>query len=90
MRRYDSLCRIFGFFLTFVGIVILLFDACISWLFRDGLGPDSVTSSGTLAVSRFMEGFWLYLCVAVLLCIIGGYLWVKPSGNQIESNIFHN
>lgn len=32
--------------------------AGLAWLFRDGMGPDSIPSSGWSAAGRFWEGFW--------------------------------
>jgi hypothetical protein len=31
----------------------------ITWLFRDGLGPDSIETTGIDAVVAFMKFFWL-------------------------------
>ncbi len=32
--------------------------AGLAWLFRDGMGPDSIESHGWQAMGRFWEGFW--------------------------------
>jgi len=39
--------------------------AGLAWLFRDGMGPDSVPSSGWNAMGRFWEGFWLQCLLAL-------------------------
>lgn len=73
--------NVLGFFLTFFGIVLLLFGACVCWLFRGGLGPDSIESSGWEAVELFMSGFWVYLPVSFPLIVVGAYLWVRKQEN---------
>ena len=35
----------------------LAYQALFAWSFRDGLGPDSVTSEGLAAVGRFWTDF---------------------------------
>lgn len=75
----DALLRFCGFLLAFAGVCIFLYGAFVCWIFRDGLGPDSVESSGWLSLYRFMEEFWVILCVSIALCAGGGYLWRRPS-----------
>ena len=48
-----------------IGISISLFSSLLLlafgipfWLFRDGLGPDSIESSGVEAIRRFAADFW--------------------------------
>jgi hypothetical protein len=53
-------------FLSVSVVVNLAQSGLIIWVFRDGLGPDSVTSHGVEAASRFMEDFWLTAILASL------------------------
>lgn len=39
--------------------------AGLAWLFRDGMGPDSVPSHGWRAMGRFWESFWLPCLLAL-------------------------
>jgi hypothetical protein len=51
----------------------LLFWAGIDWFFRDGMGPDSVRSSGFDALSRFWSDFRFpfYYCFPIIIFGIG-------------------
>jgi hypothetical protein len=80
----DVLMRFCGFLLAFVGVCLFLYGAFVCWIFRDGLGPDSVTSSGWLALSRFTGELWVFPCISIPLCAAGGYLWRRPSNNGMH------
>ena len=54
-------------------VVALVASAAWSWLLRDGLGPDAVTSTGWKAWARFWQSFWPAL---VLTSLIGGAITV--------------
>jgi hypothetical protein len=49
--------------------LLLLFVGGASWLLRDGLGPDSVESTGSLAWARFWRDCYpvLFFCVPVFV-----------------------
>jgi protein-S-isoprenylcysteine O-methyltransferase Ste14 len=51
----------------------LLFWAGIDWLFRDGMGPDSMSSSGLAAWSRFWSQFRdpFYYCFPIIIFGVG-------------------
>ena len=46
--------------------VALVAAAGLSWLLKDGLGPDAVESTGATAVARFLEGFSLPLIIGLV------------------------
>ena len=52
-----------------LGVMILIIDVYVSVLFRDGMGSDSVRSTGLTALSRFLEGFWALALVASALLL---------------------
>ena len=80
----DALLRFCGFLLAFAGVSLFLYGLFVCWLFRDGLGSESVTSSSWLALSQFMGEFWVFLCLSIPLCAVGGYLWRRPSNNGMH------
>ena len=41
--------------------------ALICWVLRDGLGPDSLRSTGAVAFSRFVDQFWIAPVVGLAL-----------------------
>jgi hypothetical protein len=47
-----------AFGLSFFSLLSLLFVGAWTWLFRDGMGPDSIESSGWKALRRFSSDFW--------------------------------
>jgi hypothetical protein len=53
--------------ITDVIIVSLLLVSPLIWVFRDGLGPDSVESMGWEAVERF---FWSFNFGPILLLLL--------------------
>jgi len=56
-----------------LGSVFLLMDALTAWFFRDGLGPDSVSSSGFGAWGRCWQGFRLALAFAAPVLAIAAW-----------------
>jgi hypothetical protein len=44
------------------------------WILRDGLGPDSVTSGGTIAISRFAKSVWFPFVIIVLAPALCSFL----------------
>lgn len=62
--RLRDLISIFLFAVTFV---VLIWLTLITWMFRDGLGPDSVESQGYEAVARFAGQFWPIGLLALFL-----------------------
>lgn len=50
--------RIAAFGIAASSAIVLLMVAGWTWLLRDGLGPNSIESSGFEAVRRFSRDFW--------------------------------
>jgi len=62
---------------VFCFTLIALAWACFwCWFFRDGLGPDSVTSTGLEAWRRFGSDMLFPLSVCIFISIIAiGFFW---------------
>ena len=48
-----------------VSASFLLVTSMMSWLLRDGLGPDAIASSGTVAIHRFAAGGWFPMLIGI-------------------------
>jgi len=58
--------------LIYTTIVLIPF----AWIFRDGLGPDSITSSGFNAIFKC---FMTFYSGPILMGLLALYFWVKKS-----------
>ena len=65
------------FFLA--AFLILVVGGYLQWVFRDGLGPDAITSSGQLAYSRFITDFWPLPVISVILSCAGWFLFRRSA-----------
>lgn len=69
---------------VFSSLLLLTFGAW-TWLLRDGLGPDSIESSGIEALRRFSSDFWpvALLCFAlfVIVFLIGRHQSPTPNAS---------
>ena len=93
MARRKLLYKFLGFFLILVGVLIFSWWIFVCWILRDGIGPDMVTSTGWLAVSRILgcvcelvtltPSLW----VALLILCLGGYLLWKSSNRAVNSRL---
>lgn len=70
-----------GYTCVSVAALFLLYAASTCWFFRDGLGPDSVTSSGGLAWSRFFEDFRFAFLIGAPILLFG--LWCIFRGRRV-------
>ena len=68
-RMNQSIKSIVPTFLRALSVVIIFFGGMVSWLFNDGLGPDSVSSVGFFGFVRFLEGFWPFGIIAFILAV---------------------
>lgn len=50
-----------------VTLVIGGWNLMLAWVLRDGLGSDSVTSYGGVAIARFLSGAWPVMALCLLL-----------------------
>ena len=54
--------------------LLLLALGAWTWLLRDGLGPDSVESSGIEALRRFFSDFWPVALFCLALFVIALFI----------------
>ncbi len=68
--------RIIAFGIAVSSLLIFLLLGSWCWFLRDGLGPDSIESSGSEAWRRFSTDFW----PVALFCFVlfGVAFWVAP------------
>ena len=64
-----------------VGALLMAMAACLAcvagfwaWLLRDGLGPDSISSSGQTAIVRAVSDGWHLFLPAMFLATAGAIL----------------
>jgi hypothetical protein len=63
---------------VFTGVVA----AVGTWLLRDGLGPDSETSSGFEAINRFGADFWPVALLCPGLLLLAYFVWPKTTSQN--------
>ncbi|WP_267105514.1 hypothetical protein [Xanthomonas sacchari] len=56
----------------------------VCWLFRDGLGQDSVVSSGLQAWGRFIDGFWIPFFIFVVVVIFSCFVTKKEKFDSLK------
>lgn len=69
--------RILGSAVAALGACLGLAGALLAWFFRDGLGPESVNSSGTVAVGRALADGWHMLLPGISLLCVGVVLLLR-------------
>jgi len=73
------------FSLFCVGLVIAVGGLLLlTWILRDGLGPDSTTSHGAEAMQRFVSDAWPLVSVCLILALFAASLnhWTKKKLNK--------
>ena len=70
----------FGYFLLVLFLLFLAYSAMTCWVFRDGLGPDAITTNGYEAFSRFLEEFWISIPISAALALVG--FWLLPRNKE--------
>jgi len=61
-------------------LLVWLLLGPLCWILRDGLGPNSVDSSGWQAIWRFLLTFyWGPIC----LVLLGLWAWVPVHGSRV-------
>lgn len=67
----------------------ILFGTAVAWMcfaigsqvvFRDGLGPDSIPSTGDVAIARAFDGLWMALAGALVPVALGAWT-VRRAGS---------
>jgi hypothetical protein len=74
MKKGNSYRTILGFLLILISVVFIIFSVLVSWVLRDGLGPDAIESHGLIAIQRFLRGVTPMFLIASLIGAIG--LWL--------------
>ncbi|MGC4072029.1 MAG: hypothetical protein QM760_05845 [Nibricoccus sp.] len=88
-KKKMKLKRIAGWALVALGSVGLYCAIMANWVFRDGMGPDSIESHGRVAFERFMEEFWIDALILIPVFITGFWLIFseKKGANQTQPRI---
>jgi hypothetical protein len=65
-------------------LIALVWAAFWCWFFRDGLGPDSVTSTGLVAWRRFGSDMLFPASICILISIIAiGFFWWRQRAHDV-------
>ena len=86
VRRGIAICiSVFSSFL-------LLTFGIPTWLFRDGLGPDSIESSGIDALRRFFSDFWPFALFCFVLFVIAFFVGRHrpPDSGRADNRLKHD
>ena len=78
MRRLPPSIKIISSLLLTASAFNFCLVAPIDWSWRDGLGPDAVTTHGEQAISRFMEGFVPTALISATLLCMGLFICTLP------------
>ena len=78
-----GLVRVFSFISIFIGISVFYYLCVLGVVLRDGLGPDSIQSSGLEAVRRAFPGIVEALVVGFILSIPGLVLMRRGRRNAV-------
>src|SRR5262245_17900412 len=68
------LCR-FMLAIVYVGLVLWLMACPLLWILRDGLGPDSVETTGWAALRKFSPVLLIGLVLVVDLALLHFFAW---------------
>jgi hypothetical protein len=74
MKTGNSYRTFSGFLLILIAVVFIIYSVVVSWVLRDGLGPDAIDSHSLIAVQRFLSGLAPMLLIASPIGAIG--LWL--------------
>lgn len=77
MKHLKLIRKIIGIALIIFSFYLIACGGVMCWFFRDGMGPDAITSHGMEAFSRFWSDYWLALLMGILSLIVG-ILFVRP------------
>ncbi len=70
----SRLRRGFAIGIALFSLLLLFALGSWAWLLRDGLGPDSIESSGTEAFLRFFSYFWPGALLCLVLFVIAFFI----------------
>jgi hypothetical protein len=74
MKKGISYRTFSGFLLILISVVFIIYSVIVSWVLRDGLGPDAIDSSGLAAFQQFLRGVGPMLIIAIPIGLTG--LWL--------------
>jgi hypothetical protein len=74
MQKVTSYRNFLGFSLILIVVVFLGYAVFVSWILRDGLGPDAIDSNGLVAFQRFFKSFGPMLLIVSPIGVTG--LWL--------------
>lgn len=77
--------RTMAFGIAIASALILLFVGCWYWCLRDGLGPDSIESSGFEAWRRFSSDFWPVAAFCLVLFGIAFFIAARQAPTRNAS-----
>ena len=77
--------RIIAFDIALSSSLILFALGSWCWLLRDGLGPDSIESSGGEALRRFIADFWPVALLCLVLFAIAFFVAPRQSSTHNAS-----
>ena len=66
-----SIQRIVGALLVALAVCLAAAAGFWTWLLRDGLGPDSISSSGQTAIVRAVSDGWHLFLPATVVAVVG-------------------
>lgn len=69
-----------------LGVLIALIGVASAWLFRDGLGPDSVTSHGWVAFWRIASESAPFLAIGTILSVLGVVLPKRAHNHSLKAD----
>ena len=78
---------IVGWSMMAAAVCLAGFAAFWAWLLRDGLGPDSISSSGLAAVHHAVLGGWHLFLPAALVAIVG-LMFIRRARRVRPNNSF--
>lgn len=73
-----------GYLCVVIASLFLVCAATTGWFFRDGLGPDSIPTSGSLAWSRFWGEFRFALLIGAPVLLFGVWCIFRKRGVTAE------
>lgn len=95
LRRQSQPIQIVSSMIFATATFLFCVTAPISWVWRDGLGPDSVESHGNEAVSRFMKDFvtlaidsTFLFSFGILLCMVASIIRKRHEKREFNSTVF--
>jgi ABC-type lipoprotein release transport system permease subunit len=71
--------RVIGLCIAVFSSLVGLILGVITWFFRDGMGPDSIESSGYEALRRFTLDFWPVAVFFVVLFTLAFVMIRRPN-----------